>query len=311
MKKLRQNNSIIYSKDLSSFGIWQTLTDLISKALSPLINNTNVGVELGLSCTSLTSTRARKIAYKEAPDMLPTMFWITLKAHKKQLNTKDITDTGLERNIIADHISLYLGEDYEVYFIDKNKLKEFVSLAMDDYYKFRKDVANRYLYLVESLANRQWSINRKHGLLMEKEAMQNIFYIAAYRGIDKFIPSKGTLTSYIQQWLVAGRSSKHLTFDNEAVTLDRLDRHKIHFSENSMNNKSIPIEDRENELIITPSDIEDTFIIKHIAKHKYSTLFFLISNLDYPLSKKEKESIYAWNNRRSSFRAEGTGDSLS
>jgi hypothetical protein len=229
--------------------------------------------------------------------MLPVMFHLALKAHQNKLTPSDLTKTGLERNILSDHIQLFLSDDYSVRDISETKLREFVSLSMRDYYNFRKDVANRYLYLIESLANKQWSINRKHGLFMEKEAMQNIFFVAAYRGIDKFIPSKGTLTSYIQQWLVAGRSSKHLTFDNEAVSLDRNDRHKIHFSDDNLNNKSVPIEDRENELIAAPSEIKDDYIIKHIAKHKFATLFFLISNIDYPLDNKEKEIINAWNNR--------------
>ncbi len=313
-KGLRQDINIKHSGNLSSYGIWSVSVDLLKKPLLPLMLYTDVGIETLLTCVALTTTRTRKIAFMEAPEMLPIMFNLAARAHvdrKDQTILDDLFQTGVERNIAADHIERYLVSPVKPSNprIDSDKLRAYVITHRNAYLDFRRDVMHRYRYLVESLANRAWAIKARQGLVIEKEGMQNIYMLTAFRAIDKFIPTKGTLSSYLQQWLAAAKSSTHLTFNNEAVSLDRAERQRIHNQDSDMRNKPVPLEDRENELLVEPEEVQDHSQLHNVAKYKFATLFFLANGLDYPLNRKQLERINANNNRRPASRAEGTGNS--
>lgn len=301
-KGLRQDINIKYSGDLSSYGIWAASVSLLKNAMEPLMRYTDVGVETLITCVALTTTRTRKIAFQEAPEMLPVMFNLAVRAHLDRNDTAvldDLFQTGVERNIVADHIERYLVSNTSVNNpkISQEKMKSHVFTFRNAYLDLRRDVLHRYRYLMESKANSNWSVKARQGLVTDKEVMQNIFVLTGYRAIDKFIPTKGTLGSYLPQWLAASKSSTHIIFNNEAVSLDRAERQRIHQQDSSMRNKSVPLEDRENELIVEAEEVVDNSQLQHVAKHPFATLFFLAHNLDYPLTKKQLERIHASNNR--------------
>lgn len=309
MKKLRQSKYVKYSNDLSSYNIWAVLCELLKRIAIPLFTFSDTGKETMLSCVSLTANKSRKISYKDADETLPIMFHLAAKAYKEDMTYIDeFFETGVERNILEDHIKKFILSDKPLNNsrIDKEKLIKHIDSYLDLYYTFRTDVLHRYRYLIEAMANRDCAIKAKQGLVMNPESMQNNYFLVTYRAIDKFAPNKGTLTSYIKQWIPAARSSRFILYDGEAIDVDRSERQKIHNLQSDIKTKAIPIEDRQDELLIDPIDIEDNSSVHYSAKHKYATLLFLNHNLEYPLNKKQRERIHAWNIGRSSLRSEGT-----
>jgi len=181
--------------------------------------------------------------------------------------------------------------------IDRNKLQKHVAVYMEQYNTFKRDVVYRYYFMTERAANKNQYVKRLYGLNSTKEDNFHVYIISAMRALDRFIPFKATLTSYIQQWFKnAEGSSDYMVYDGEAFSLNRSTRKAIHDGKVLINNSAIPIEDRENTIVDLEAEeaqsnegIND--FLRHCANLPNSTLVFLAQAFPFVLSKEQKKRI--------------------
>lgn len=303
---LRQHSSIKWSKDLTSYQVWTVLNGLLYEAAAPLCVYGNMSVETALSCLALSTNNRRRIAASN-PDKLITQLFYELSQRVEPVNSgpdskldllEYLINNGIERNIIVDHIAYSLQSDtacFKEAGIARKKLKRHVNTYLRDYETFKRDVVFRYYHLISTFANNNHYNKSKSGLKSTKDDMFHIYIISAMRAIDKFIPFKGTLTSYIQTWFQnAEGSSDFIVYDGEAFSLNRNVRKSVQDGEKEINNKAIPIHDRED----TISDEEAVKEInvfpefsRHIARLPNAQLVFIAQALPYTLSDEQKKRI--------------------
>jgi len=318
-KNLRQHGSIKYSKDLSSYQIWLVLNNLLSEAAAPLVAYSNMSVETALTCLSISTDNRRKIAYYKSEEMLTKLF-SELSQFVEFDNNKPVTEdqklelleyllnNGVERNIVIDHIaySLYnlAPHSFLKKEVDFTKLVRHVELYLDLYETFKQDVVFRFYYLISTFSNKNHYVKSLSGLNTNKEEMLHAYVISTIRAIDRFIPYEGTITSYIQTWFQnAQGSSDFIIYDDEAFNLKRGIRKSIQDGDKQINNKVIPIDDKENDVHLVVDESVSTDMSSFpefsrlIAKLPNSTIVYLAQNLPYILSKEQIERILD-NNRK-------------
>lgn len=302
---LRQHEGVKYSKGLTSFQIWQVMNELLYEAAAPLCAMGNMSVETVLSCLNI-STNYRRMISAEEPDHLMEAFFVELcrdtayteESRLELLNL--LLQKGVERNIIVDHI-VYALQTSTFPHVSRPKLYAHVGLYLEQYEEFKRDVVFRYYHYIESFANRNYHAKKNRGLRSSKGDMFHVYVISSMRAIDRFIPFKGTLTKNIQNWFKnAEGSSDFITYDNEAVSLNRSVRKQIQDGSLSLNNKAIPVHDRENTLAQTEDETLDQSFAEYsrsLANLPNSTIVFLAQNLPYTLSAKQCAEIEKHNHR--------------
>lgn len=312
-KNLRQHGSIKYSKDLSSYQIWLVLNNLLTEAAAPLVAYSNMSIETALSCLSISTDNRRKIAYYKSEVMLTKLFCELsqfVDTDKNKPTTEDqkldlleyLLNNGVERNIVIDHIAYSLSNLSKDSFIKTNmdftKLVRHVEIYLELYETFKQDVVFRFYYLVNTFSNKNHYVKSLSGLNTSKEEMFHAYIISTIRAIDRFIPYEGTIASYIQTWFQnAQGSSDFIIYDDEAFNLKRGIRKSIQDGDKQINNKVIPIDDKENDIHSIIDDSVSTEIStfpefsRHIAKLPNSTIVYLAQALPYILSKEQIERI--------------------
>lgn len=303
-QSLRQHKDIKWSRDLTSYQIWTVMNSLLYEAAAPLCVYSNMSIETALSCLALSTNNRRRIAAAN-PDKLIVQLFYELSQRVEPCNSgpeskldmlEYLINNGIERNIIVDHIAYSLQSDsLREVGIAKKKLKKHVAVYLKDYDTFKRDVVFRYYHLISTFANNNHYNKSKSGLKSTKDDMKHVYIISAMRAIDKFIPFKGTLTSYIQTWFQnAEGSSDFIVYDGEAFSLNRNVRKSVQDGDKEINNKAIPIHDREDSIsddeAVKEINIFPEFS-RHIAKLPNAPLVFIAQNLPYSLSMDQKKRI--------------------
>lgn len=300
---LKTHSEVKYSNNLSSSEIWKVLVALLYEAAAPLSVYGNMSVETGLSCLALSTNNRRKISEENSETFLSDIFYelslrVTDDTQESRLSLLEyILTRGVERNVIVDHIVFSLSTMRCPPEIDKGKLRSFVAQYLEDYEKFKQDIMFRYYNLTESHANKNQRAKSITGLNVHKGDMFNVYVISAMRAIDRFIPTKGTLTSYIEQWFQNAKgSSDYIVYDGEALSVNRTVRRQLQEGDLNINTKSIPLEDRENSIpdeFNTEERMNSTYpeFSRHVARLPNSTIMFLALNLPYILTKEQIERL--------------------
>lgn len=302
--KLRVNKNIKYSKDLSSNEIWKVLISLLYEAAAPLAVYGDMSIETALSCLALSTDNRRKISDKKSEKFLEEIFYeLSMRvgdedADQSKLELLEfILNKGVERNIIVDHIAYSLALTRFPKYIDTKKLRNFVDKYLSDYDTFKQDIVYRYYHVTEAYANKNYYAKLASGLKATKSDMFHVYLISAMRAIDRFIPTRGPLTTDIENWFQNARgSSDYIVYDGEAISINRAVRRSLHEGNKVLNTKSIPLEDRENT-IKDDQNTEENFyntyteFSRHVAKLPNSTILFLALNIKYSLSSEQINRI--------------------
>lgn len=293
---------IKYSAGLTSHQIWKILIGLILEAGRPLcyISGDFLFDLLGSVCNLSTSSR-RKVASAESPDTLP---WVATKLVELAANNtadrrvavyEELLQKGIERNIVVDHIVMTLRhlEDTDPY--DPYKLDKHVQTYLNMYESFRKDVFNRFYDLMVFAANKNHFLKKRSGLNISKLDMVNTYTIAVYRAIDKFVPFKGTLTSYIQTWFQFAEGGSSFTmYDNEAVSINRDVRRKVREDEVSIKTQGINFDLVSNTMQSSGNSEEELYlstVANQISMLDYVPILFVIFGLKYTFDEDDIDLI--------------------
>ena len=303
---LKVHSSVKYSADLHSAQIWKTLVDLLFETAAPLAVYSTMSIETGLSCLALSTNNRRKISENNSDHFISDIFYeLSLRvpddSEQSKLDLLEyILNKGVERNIIVDHVAYSLAVGKFPKHIDKDKLNKFVAGYLKDYDTFKQDIVYRYFNLTKTFANRNHHNKSSHGLHSEKDDMFHVYLISAMRAVDRFIPTKGTITEYIQTWFQNAKgSSDYMVYDGEAISINRTVRRNLQEGDKQvLNTKAIPLQDRENSIpddVNTEDKMNTTYpkFSRHLAKLKNSTIIFLAMNLPYVLSPEQIAKIKA------------------
>lgn len=301
-ERLTYSQDIRYSKDLTSHQIWSVLIGLLIEAGRPLctISGDFIFDLLGSVCNLSTSSR-RKIAAVESPEMLP---WVTSKLVELAANNtpekriqvyQELMQKGVERNIVVDHLVMAMQRAENTEPWDPFKLDRHIQFYLNMYERFRKDVFNRYYDLMVVAANKNHFVKKSSGLNVSKLDMVNTYTVAVYRAIDKFVPFRGTLTSYIQTWFqFAEGGSSFAVYDNEAVSINRDVRRRVREEELPIKTQGVNFDLVSNQMEAeenTETDMYYAEIAPHIAMLENASLPFLVFGLPYTLTEEDKELI--------------------
>lgn len=299
---LRQRN-VKYSEGLNSLQIWDVLNYLIAQMSAPYVQHSDHAVEVALSCCSISTNNRRKIGSLSSTEMLEEMFnavvgYQPTLDHRVALFGR-LQANGIERNVFVDHLKFSYAHTTLPPEFCKRKLRDHVRIWGERYETFRRDVIDRYYYLIQSSARTNQYIKSRNGLETTQGDMLNVYMISAMHALDKFIPYKGTLTEYIKTWFQnAEGSSSFVVYDGEAFGLNRSTRKDIQAGSKAINNKAIPIEDRENTLAV---DFEAEFpnafdnYLHTLARFDNAPVLFMAQNLPFVLTVKQLNTIRAHN----------------
>jgi hypothetical protein len=134
-----------------------------------------------------------------------------------------------------------------------------ISLLMKDMLRFRGEVIARYNPLIKTKASSfVWGRGTQGIIVENNDAAQN-FTMAATRAVDKFLPTAGSLTTYVTLWLKDASNSGFTQPLAEAYRLSRSARKRIHTEtvatgSAKTSNKSIPLEDMPLDSEVADSD---------------------------------------------------------
>lgn len=305
---LRQHENIVWSKNLHSYQIWSIMINLLYEAAAPLAVYADMSMETALSCLALSTDNRRKITEEAQDELMVQLFdELAKRVERPQLTEESklhllefILHNGIERNIVVDHIAYTMQQPNPIPPpINKKKLFRHVRKYLADYEEFKQDVLFRYYYFIETFANRNQYNKNVVGLSTSKTDMLHSYMISSFRAIDRFIPTKGTLTSQIKIWFKnAEGASNFVVYDNEAFSLNRTARKKSTEEEGKqINNKAISIHDRED--IIADDNIVEMSVFpefaRHVAKLPHASLVFVAMNIPFILSKEQIQRIQVSN----------------
>ena len=276
-----------FSTHLSASQIWSILNRLLFEAIAPAVSRTSIGIEIGLSCIAISTDGKRKIAGVKATEFLNYCFRevlctaITPTAENKVALVRNLMNKGLERNIVYEYAQRIQINPPDIPNYDKNKHRNHVKVLLNQYCLFRMDVARRFHNLTQAMAKRNHYNKTRNGLDAEQAEHYSVFTLSLLQAIDKFIPWKAPLAKYIMMWFENAKgSSAFMTYTDEAYSIPRNVRQKVHEGELAIHNKAIPISERENDI---PEDFKqsDPELIVNIARIPGSTLLFFNNAIPY------------------------------
>jgi hypothetical protein len=304
---LREHKEIRWTKHLNSYQLWSTIVDLLYEAAAPLAVYANMSMETALSCLALSTDNRRKITEEAQDELMVQLFdelaqrvdYHQVTEESKLLLLEFILYSGIERNIVVDHIAYTLRQPRAVPEpINVKKLFKHVRQYLANYEEFKQDILFRYYYFIQTFAHKNQYSKETVGLHTTQTDMLHAYMISSFRAIDRFIPTKGTLTSQIESWFKhAEGASSFVMYDNEAYSLNRNVRKSIQDGSKPINNKAISIHDREDS-IADESPLEMSVFpefSRHIAKLPNASLVFVAQNIPYTLNKDQVQRIYASN----------------
>lgn len=220
------------TKRYSSNQLISVLDDLIYKAIYSIILHTNFLDELfGVLLCWYSGAHRRKIS-SLSKDVVLFLLFRFLYESEVDRKFHILKSARLERNILFYFISLFLetGKQYrplsvkcvQVKLTKRFSMRWKMSLIedtlfchgnlfaaynqVDFWYKesieFKHQIMEKYMRHAVMQANRYHKMNKRSDL---DDIIQN-YLLAVSKAIDKFDSKKGTLTSYINQWLLNAQS---------------------------------------------------------------------------------------------------------
>jgi hypothetical protein len=272
---------------MSSQHVWNTLVFLIEKTLHPLAITSKITDDIiyGLIFTSLD--KRRKIAKLDPQETLQYSYHLMFLDRADRLHhlTKSI---GVERGIFSDYVEDYLQGYYDPISVKSDTLfeRETISNWIKDFYaeyfSFRNMVVMRFQKLSDSQAAKNKYNKDKQGLHSDSGDNNNNYLLSVFKAIDKFNPGKGTLASYVMNWLKNAAGSEYTTYTGESFTLSRSVRRLIFEGKLNVNNKSSTLD----EVVEIPDNTSLTnkeeenqylYLIGKLMRHPHARLAFLFS----------------------------------
>lgn len=301
-------NPKIKHANMTSFETWSVLCYLLNEALHPAVIYSNIAFEIASSCMALSTSAKRKISAHTSQELLEWLFNETLRclaeptADRKHDFITELLERGVERNILADFALRVrtVGVTPNDPRVDARKIIKHADIYLEMYDEFRMDIVYRYLEFTETSARRNNAIKNNGGLMSSEGDQVNVYTISMMRAIDKFVPYKGTLASYIQQWFMnAVGASSYMTYTDEAYAMPRAARKAV--QEGTLNNRNrvvpLGIGDDSHAFVakrilqesLVPdnplSDIDPT-ALKAISQLPKASLLWMLFDLGYdPLAK--------------------------
>lgn len=235
-----------YITTMSSKHMWDTFVHLLFQTLKPLAQSTTIVDDILFVILGSLSDQRRKIGVMDNQQCLNEAYRLLFQPSDVALRESMIR-LGVERGIYQWFITSYLSNTYVPLSIhiepsfEAEPLYTYVQEMFSLYTSFRERVIDRFERLIKSKATKdKWSRDRM-GLVSSVGDVENTYYLAVIRSIDKFHPGEGTITGYVKPWLQNAGSSKYTMYTGEAFGLSRPIRKDIHDGKLSVNNKAYDI----------------------------------------------------------------------
>jgi len=295
LKEIYLNQQTL-SNEVTTQQIESILDFLIGKAIVAIMRSSNfMDLIVASALAWKTENPRRKISHIERNEVTALLFHYTCLSsiEKKQEVLKRL---HLERSFLLFACSLYI-ESMEQYIKDSNalvKLKEShknssavafrkkqleaafkltpeaynkfyeVKTWYDQAIQFRTMIFSRYLKLVIKESIKHYKLSKQ--TLDYNDLIQNLI-VAVYKAIDKFDSTKGTITSYIQQWIMDAKLQKSHEYGIAYYIPDSKKR-AIAAGNSSINNIYVPLEDIEKTEPhkATIEEFEEASRIRRLAK---------------------------------------------
>lgn len=234
---------------LSSEQLWNSLNDLLFLAAQPVFTYTDFGVGLCMSLIAASMDKRRKVSIYSANDCRAVLFDAVVFQSGEDI-LRLLQKIGVERNLIVEplqdavDVGKLPGNLLATSPFSEAAMLRHIEQCLQPYYVFRKQIANRYLKLAESLgATNAWT-KSQGGLLSDPKEHMNNYMLSALRAIDKFYPHRGTLASYVQQWMNNAAGSRYLVYVGEAYGVPRSHRKTLTAEgQSAFGNFSLPLEE--------------------------------------------------------------------
>lgn len=304
-----KKNSKIKHANMTSFETWSVLCYLLNEAIYPAVVYSDLSFEIASSCMSLSTSAKRKISAHTSQELLEWLFNQTLACvadpspEKKHVLVTELLERGVERNIISDYAMRIrtIGITPNNHKVDVRKIVRHTDIYLGLYEAFREELVYRYLDFTEHAARRNNAVKVKSGLISSEGDQVNVYMISLARAIDKFVPYKGTLTNYIQQWFMnAEGASSYMSYTDEAYSMPRTARKQVQEGIIHNRNKVIPIDVGEGgsklvaKQVMQDSMAEDTFLssidpkaLQSISQLPKASLLWILFDLPWnPLEDK-------------------------
>lgn len=286
-----KNEPRIQYEYMTSFESWTLMCNLINEALAPAVVYSDIGFEILLSCMSLSTSAKRRISKHRSSEFLLWSFNAMVQLvdeptpDNKLLLITEMLEMGVERNIFYDYASRVrlIGIESDNHKIDVKKVMRQTDYYLTMYEEFRHNLVYRYLKFTQSAAFRNQMIKENAGLISSHQDQTNVYILSLMRAIDKFVPYKGTLTNYIQEWFIhASGGSSYNVYGDEAYSLPRSARRDVKDGARDNRNKVIPIEESkhvEESNVSMPSI--DPHALYSISQLENAHILFMMFDLSF------------------------------
>jgi hypothetical protein len=160
------------------------------------------------------------------------------------------------------------------------------------YLQFKEQVLAKYIKFAWQEANRARALT---GLYVDINELFKNYLLAYSRAIDKCDANQGTLTHYIQQWMMSARSSpEHSHQYGEAYTLPSNIRKNMEVHNVQLTNMSVGIEDSHANIADPNTNIStsiDTVLLACLREIPRMRIAYLLLNLPINLKPKEIKQL--------------------
>ncbi len=279
------------SNEVTSNQIETILDFLIAKAINAILVSSNfMDILMASALAWKTENPRRKISHIPRHEVTALLFHF-LGASNPDEKRLILNQLHLERSFLLFACDQYL--DWMVQYVDalnrltvenstettlkKIQLETAFSLSSNAYssyfeakfwyeqaIEFRKMIFSRYLKLVMKESSALYKRSKQN--LDYKDIFQNLV-VAVYKAIDKFDSKKGTITSYIKEWMLDAKSSRTHEY-GLAYYIPIAKKRQIAAGNSTINNIYVPLDDIELEQ--TQSDgieeFEEANRIRRLAK---------------------------------------------
>lgn len=226
------------SDNYTSGQLFEVLDVLLYRSINPIIENSNyVDRVLSIVLAWYTQNQRRKIS-PLPKDRFNTYIITFLASKDNDLRKKIYRKMGLERNITFFIVSRWLsllrpwqdlhirqarGETLltEMASIERSALVvnnhnlfaviQEVKCWYERSSEFKQCLLEKYMRFIMLEALHHYKAQQTHNphLRLELDEVAQNFVLATYKAIDKFDAERGTLTTYIQNWLKNAKVSNH------------------------------------------------------------------------------------------------------
>lgn len=184
----------------------------------------------------------------KAVDQIYQLLLQAITIEQKLLTKPKSTELILQQENLAQRLG-----------IDSNlltPLARWIKIYYELYLQFKGQIIAKYIKFAYQESGRARAMT---GLHVDVDDLFKNYLLAINRAIDKCDAERGTLTSYIQQWLLSARSSPE--FDHQlgvAYSLPANIRNDMERKNIPLTNMSTPIEERHHEIADPDGDISKT-----------------------------------------------------